>query len=68
VPRAAPPKGSLGGDVSRQPGSNCVSNETYVTIPVGSSPGEVWTFSVSYKAGNSLRTIYDQSHFRIVFY
>ena len=53
--------------LSRQAGSNCVANETFVNLPVG-RPGEVWTVYASYLTGNSGRFIQEQEHFRLIFY
>jgi hypothetical protein len=53
--------------VSRQAGTNCVANETFVNLPAG-RPGEVWSVFASYLTGNSGRFIQEQQHFRLTFY
>jgi hypothetical protein len=53
--------------VSRQAGTNCVANETFVNLPAG-RPGEVWSVFASYLTGNSGRFIQEQQHFRLTFH
>jgi hypothetical protein len=51
----------------RAAGSNCVANETWVTVPAQTQPGEVWTVSATYQGGNSDRFVQNQAHFRVFF-
>jgi hypothetical protein len=51
----------------RPAGSNCVANETWVTIPRYPVAGEVWTVTTNYDTGNTGRSIQNQSHFRITY-
>jgi hypothetical protein len=51
----------------RAAGSNCVANETQVTVPGQTQPGEIWTVSATYQGGNSDRFVQNQAHFRVFF-
>ena len=59
--------GATFGFAGRSAGSNCVANQTWVTIPAQTAPGEVWTVSATYQGGNSDRFVQNQAHFRIFF-
>jgi hypothetical protein len=51
----------------RSAGSNCVANETNAYVPLRTQPGEVWTVTANYDAGNSGRAVRGQSHFQVTF-
>ena len=44
-----------------------MANQTWVTVPAQTAPGEVWTVSATYQGGNSDRFVQNQAHFRIFF-
>ena len=50
----------------RVAGSNCVANETTISVFERTVPGEVWTVTAYYFTGNSLRIV-NQPHFRFIF-
>ena len=51
----------------RVAGSNCVANETTVSLARHTVAGEVWTVRANYLTGNSGQFIQNQAHFRIFF-
>lgn len=51
----------------RAAGSNCVANETVISLPVTTFPGEVWEVRVTYLAGNTGRVVQNQAHFQNTF-
>ena len=59
--------GATFGFAGRPAGSNCVANQTWVTVPAQTAPGEVWTVSATYQGGNSDRFVQNQAHFRVFF-